>query len=193
MRRRCRAEEAGFTLIELTIAAGLLTLVVAGVDGSITEISNQHVIASQETQSIDMLQSAEETLTADVHAATSWKSVPTSTTLDFYAAIDGSNPEVTATISNHTLTVSLNGKVVDTVTSLSGPTKFSPESCHVTLAGVTTTYYVGSGVTLSKNAPSVSAPHPAKVTLSDPTVTAWNIQYSYLTAQEATGATEGCP
>lgn len=185
--------EGGFTLIEVTIAMVLLAIVVAGVDASITVINNQQVTTASATQNIDVLQTAEETLTSDIHAATSWHATPTTTSLDFYAAIDGSSPEITATIANHILTVTVAGKTLDTVRNLSSSSTFVPESCHVTVAGVSTTYYVGTGVTLSMWSPGVASQRPVKTTLSDPTVTAWNIQYSYQVAEQQTGASSGCP
>lgn len=197
--RRLACDEAGMTLVELMIATALLGLVVAAVDMSIGFVQSDSAQVAQQTQAIDQLQSAEELLTRDIHAATSWVNPPTATSLDFVASLSPNSATINATISGNTLSVTstVNGTTTQ-VANLSnldatpGDSTFSPSVCQVTLGANTVSYYVAVGVNLTVDTPRPNAPQLTRTTFSDSHVEAWNVLYAYQVAKGQTGATGTC-
>ncbi len=200
-RKRGR-DESGVTLVEMLIGFTMFSVVVATVDASINIVSNQQVQVTAQTQAIDQLQTAEETLTHDLHAVASWQSPPTATSLNFVASLPTSSsptnaPVISATIAGSTLTVTstVNGVTtkVANVTGLdSAYSGFSPWDCRtVTLAGNTVNYYVAVSVRLTMDGPKHGGAPGTRTSVSDSHVQAWNILWSWQVAGQQTGAATG--
>jgi Tfp pilus assembly protein PilW len=86
MLRRLRAklrggDQSGISLVEMMIALVLFSLVVVAVDSSLTVVQERQVQVTNGVEALDTLQAAEEVITRDISAATSWTTpaVPTST------------------------------------------------------------------------------------------------------------------
>lgn len=84
---RVARSENGFTLTEVLIALAIFSLVVISVDGSVTVLSKQAIGLSQSSQAIDQLQVAEQTVVRDVHAATSWTTLPSTVATTLTTAV----------------------------------------------------------------------------------------------------------
>ena len=205
IRNRSQRDEAGMTLVEMMIGLIMFSIVVATVDTSINVVSKQQSQVSAQTQAIDQLQTAEEALTHDLEAVSSWQTPPTATSLTFVASLptagSSSNaPTINAAISGTTLNITstVNG-VTTTVAKVSGidPTYsgFSPWECRtVSLAGNTVNYYVAVSVRLTVDGPRYGAAPGTKTSVSDSHVQAWNVLWAYQVAGAQTGATTGtCP
>jgi len=193
------------TLIEVMIGLVLFSVVVATVDASLNVVSNQQNQLTAQTQAIDHLQAAEETLTRDLQAASSWQAPPTATTLSFVASLPTTSaptnaPTINASISGDTLTVTstVNGVTtqVANVTGLdSAYSGFTPWDCRtVILAGNTVSYYVAVSVKLTVEGPKYGAASGTRTSVTDSHVQVWNVLWAEQVAGQQTGAATGtCP
>jgi type II secretory pathway pseudopilin PulG len=193
------------TLIEVMIGMALFSVVVATVDAGVNVVSSQQNQMTAQTEAVDQLQSAEETLTRDLHAASSWQGPPTATSLSFVASLPTASsptnaPTINATISEYSLTVTSTVNALTTqvakVDKLDAAySGFTPWDCRtVNLAGNTVDYYVAVSVKLTIDAPKYGAAPGPRTSVTDSHVQVWNVLWADQVAGQQTGATTGtCP
>jgi Tfp pilus assembly protein PilW len=192
------------TLIEVLVAMAIMSLVIVSVDTSVGVLNARSNSMSQSDQAIDQLQTAEQTIVRDIHAATSWCGYnPTSTTpilpctaftqapqagkLVFNAVLDGSswaNPtSFTVQISGNQLSVTKGTTTTVLASNLDAGTDpntglpysgFTWQSVTFPAASPNATYYTSIGVTLTKDSPRVGAPRITRTTTADTNVEVWN-------------------
>jgi Tfp pilus assembly protein PilW len=129
--RRTHREESGVSLVEMMIALVLFSLVVVAVDSSLTIVQERQVQVTNGTEGLDMLQVAQEAITTDLHAATSWgwtpvapatsgSVTPTPPLFLYTASLNGSTAMGIALTTTHQLQVCSNANTTTTpVTSSS--------------------------------------------------------------------------
>ena len=79
--RRRSGDESGVSLVEMLIALVLFSVVVVSVDSSLTVVQERQVQTTNSTEALNNLQVAEEAITTDLRAATTWTdpALPTTT------------------------------------------------------------------------------------------------------------------
>jgi hypothetical protein len=221
-RLRRGKDEAGVSLIELTIAMALLSVTVVAVDSSLTVVVEHQTQVTNGTEALDNLQVAEEAMTRDMISATAWTApaVPiaapaspvTAQTLVFQASLSNITNLITITLnttthqllvcSNLTLTTSGCGLSVPGVrlqaqlANIDSSSLFTFATHEVTqvVNSVTTNsfFYTSVASTLTLDSPAVGAPHVSKTTLQTPAIVTYNGVYACQTASSAVGATGAC-
>jgi len=219
MRHEPRHDESGVSLVELMVAFLLFAIVVVSVDASITVVQTHQVQVSDQTQALDTLQTAQQAITRDIHAAVTWTTpaVPTSPpgsvtaqTLAFTAQLGTGTPSISIALntSTHILTVTCTGvgcsKVSGASTTVtqaqvsnidsSSLFTFTTKEVSTTVSSVTTNsfFYTQVASTLVLDTPKVGAQHVTKTTLSNPTIVVNNVEYSCQDALSNAGASGSC-
>lgn len=196
-------DERGVGLVELMVALAIFAMVIVAVDVSLTIVTARSDGMAQSTTAIDQLQTAEQTVVQDVHAANSWcdpvptpaygcasfTQIPTATSLDFSAEVDGATNTYDFVINttSHQLTLSENGANAEILLTNLDP---SPTLTGFTVNSTTrsgTTYYTSVGISLTVDSPTVGAPRITRTTAADSQVEAWNVEYACSVPLEAAG------
>ena len=215
-------DESGVSLVEMMIALVIFSLVVVAVDSSLTVVQERQVQVTNGIEALDTLQAAEEVITRDISAATSWTTpaVPTSVpgspvtaqSLVFQASLTNVTNLITITLnttthqlqvcSNLTLTTSGCGSSVAGVhlqaqvanIDSSSLFTFTTHEVTQTISSVTTNtfFYTSVASTLTLDSPSVGAPRMSQTTLQTPEIVTYNIVYACQTASDAEGASGTC-
>jgi len=202
------------SLIEVMISVVLMSLVVTVVDVSITVIQKQNVQVTGSTQALNKIQAAQEAITADIHAATTWNSPAptttspvTATTLNFTASFNGQTPTVNIAVntSTHQLSItctaqsgapasSCNGiaLTVSNIDSATGFTLTASEVTNSTNSPANAFYYTNISSVVTLDTPSVTAPRRSQTTLTEPNLVPFNILYSCQLVLQQDGATGSC-
>jgi Tfp pilus assembly protein PilW len=221
-RRWRNKDEAGVSLIELTIAMALFSITVVAVDSSLTVVVNHQTQVTSQTEALDNLQGAEEAISRDIISATAWTTpaVPTSApaspvtaqTLVFQSSLSNVTNLVTITLNttthqlsvctNLTLTTSGCGSSVSGVRlqaqvaniDSSSLFTFTTHEVTQTINSVTTNtfFYTSVASTLTLDSPAVGAPHVTQTTLQEPALIIYNGVYACQTASSTVGATGTC-
>lgn len=203
--KRPRGAEAGFTLVEASIAMVIVMLVMVSVSASVTIVNRQSVGLSSSSQAIDQLQVAEESVVQDLHAATAWytssgcstsTSTPSEDNLHFTADVYGATPCVSVTLSSGTLTVTsaVGGKTRSqvSVSDLDSTSAVTPGAA-ISAGSPSQSFTDRLSVVLTMDSPRPGAPHETQTTVSDPTVIAFNIEYACKAAWAISpGGQSGC-
>ena len=219
--RRSR-DESGISLVEILISSMLLSIVIVSGDASVTVIQARQVQVSDRTQALDYLQTAQQAITKDLHAATTtWTSpaVPTSApgspikstnpiNLNFIADLGGGTPTISISLNtaSHVLTITCTGAgcrstgtgtvtqaQISNVDSSSGFT-FTTQEVSITSAGTTTNtfYFTTVASTLVLDTPRVGAQKVVQTTLSNPNIVTNNVEYACQDALNQAGASGAC-
>jgi len=221
MKHSVRArDESGMSLVEVMVSLVLFAVVVVTVDASVTVVQSHQVQVSDRTQALDYLQSAQQAITEDLHAATpnGWTSptVPTSapgspitqTSLAFSAQLGGGTPTISIALntSSHVLTVTCtgtgcrpNGSGAVTQAQIANVDSTSlftltTKEVSTTANSVTTNafFFTSAASTLILDTPKVGAQNVSQTTLSDPTIVLNNGEYACQSALSAVGASGSC-
>jgi prepilin-type N-terminal cleavage/methylation domain-containing protein len=215
-------DESGVSLVEMMIALVIFSLVVVAVDSSLTVVQERQVQVTNGIEALDTLQAAEEVITRDISAATSWTTpaVPTSVpgspvtaqSLVFQASLTNVTNLITITLntathqlqvcSNLTLTTSGCGSSVAGVhmqaqvanIDSSSLFTFTTHEVTQTISSVTTNtfFYTSVASTLTLDSPSVGAHRVSQTILQTPEIVSYNIVYACQTASDAEGASGTC-
>jgi prepilin-type N-terminal cleavage/methylation domain-containing protein len=220
--RRHGRDQAGVTLIELTIAMALLAITVVAVDSSLTVVVEHQVQMTNQTEALDNLQGAQEAMTRDILGATAWTTpaVPTTApstpvtaqTLVFQASLSGITNLITISLnttthqlqmcSNLTLTTSGCGSSVagvrlqSQVANIDSASLFTFTTHEVTqtINSLTTNtfFYTSVASVLTLDSPAVGAPRVSQTTVQTPAIVIYNMAYSCQTASSNEGASGTC-
>jgi prepilin-type N-terminal cleavage/methylation domain-containing protein len=215
-------DESGVSLVEMMIALVIFSLVVVAVDSSLTVVQERQVQVTNGIEALDTLQAAEEVITRDISAATSWTTpaVPTSVpgspvtaqSLVFQASLTNVTNLITITLntathqlqvcSNLTLTTSGCGSSVAGVhmqaqvanIDSSSLFTFTTHEVTQTISSVTTNtfFYTSVASTLTLDSPSVGAHRVSQTILQTPEIVSYNLVYACQTASDAEGASGTC-
>ncbi len=208
------------SLVEVLVSLVLFAVVVVTVDASVTVVQSHQVQVSDRTQALDYLQSAQQAITKDLHAAipTGWTSpaLPTSapgspitaTSLAFSAQLGAGTPTISIALNTttHVLTVTCTGTGcrsagTGTVTQASIANvdssslfTLTTKEVSITANSVTTNsfFFTSAASTLILDTPKVGALNAYQTTLSDPNIVINNDEYACQSALSATGATGSC-
>ena len=217
--RRMARDESGISLVEVLLSSLLFAVVIVSVDASVTVIQTRQVQVNDRTRALDDLQTAQQAITRDVHAATTtWTSpaVPTSapaqpitaTSLSFTASLGGGTPTINISLntSTHVLSVTCAGTgcrstgsgtitqaQISNVDSSSLFT-FTTQEVSTVNSGVTTNtfYFTTVASKLVLDTPKVGAQKVTQTTLSDPNIVTNNVEYACQNALSQVGASGSC-
>lgn len=221
LRRRC-GDESGVSLVEMMIALVLFSVVVVSVDSSLTVVQERQVQVTNGAEALNNLQVAQEAITTDLRAATTWTvpAVPTTAPsgpitpnpLLFDADINGITlVGIALNATTHQLQVCTNANPTTPVTTTtvctgSGITMqaqvnnvdssssftLSTHEVSTTISGTNSWYYTSAATDLIVDTPKVGATHVSQVALQSPTVVSYGGLYSCQAALSAVGATGSC-
>jgi len=216
-----RRDEAGISIVEVMISSLLMAVCFVSVDTSITILQTHQVQINDRTQALDYLQTAQQAISRDVHAATTTWTTPalptsmpsqpiTATALTFTASLGGGTPTINIALNTatHVLTVTCTGvgcrpgAVATTVvtqaqiSNVDSSSLFTLTTAHVstTNGGVTTNafYFTSVASRVVVVTPKVGSPQAYTTTLAAPSIVANNAEYACLSALNSTGATGSC-
>jgi len=209
------------TLVEVLISALLFSIVIVTVDASVTVVQSHQVQVSDRTQALDYIQTAQQAITHDIHAATTtWTTPPvptsmpgsplTGTTLAFAASLGGATPSINISLntSTHVLTVTCTGvgcspsagagTVVTQaqIANVDSSSLFTltTKEVSITANSVTTNAFFFTTVSSSVivDTPKVGAHNAYQTTLADPNIVANNVEFACQSALGSTGASGSC-
>jgi type II secretory pathway component PulJ len=106
-------DERGQSLVEVMIAVVLFGVVVVAVDSSITVIQERHVQVTNQIEALDNLQVAQEAITTDLRAASTWTtpalptSAPSQAITASWSGSGGCGLVFTATLKSNTATIDI--------------------------------------------------------------------------------------
>ena len=209
------------SVIEVMISALLLSICLVTVDTSVSIMVSHQTQVTQRTQALDALQTAQEAITHDVHAATDTWTTPalptsmpsqpvTSTSLAFTASLGGGTPTINVSLntSTHVLTVTCTGVGCHTgagsttvytqaqISNVDSGSLFTLTTKEVTATSgsvaTNTFFYTTVGSSLTVDTPSVGAANVFHSTLADPNIVTNNAEYACQTALSGIGATGSC-
>ena len=217
-----RGDESGVSLVEMLIAMAMFAIVVVAADSSLTVIQERQTYVTNSTEALDAVETAQEAITTDIHAANLWTTpaVPTSQpgspvtaqTLVFQASLSNVTKLVTITLNtsthqlqvctNVTLTTSGCGSGVSgvqlqaTLANVDSSSLFTMSTDEVsqTISGLTTNtfFYTAVSSTLTIDSPKVGAPRVSQTTITSPTIVAYGATFSCQTAEGEEGASGTC-
>jgi Tfp pilus assembly protein PilW len=210
------------SLIEILIASMLFSVIVVVVDASINVVQAHQVQISDRTQALDNLQTAQQAITRDIHAAntTTWTTptVPTSApgtpitsqTLAFNASLGGGTPAINISLNTttHILTVTCTGlgcrpgssstgaMTQARIANVDSSSLFTLTTSEVsdTSNSVTTNafFFTTISSTLVLDTPKVGATKLFQTTLADPNIVTNNVEYACQSALAESGASGSC-
>jgi prepilin-type N-terminal cleavage/methylation domain-containing protein len=221
-RRLRRRGESGVSLVEMMIAMALLSVVVVAVDSSLSVVQKHQVQVANGTAALDNIQTAQEVITRDIHAATAWTTpaVPTSVpaqpvtaqTLVFTALLNSASGTVTVALNTTTHVLTVTCADISSDKACGGPAGGTQTQAKVanidssslftmttdevsqTINSVTTHTFFFTSVasTLVVDSPSVGAVNMSQTTLSSPALVTYNIVYGCETSADEEGASGTC-
>jgi len=184
-------DERGIGLVELAVAMAITAILISVVASSMMVVSGQTSSLSRQTQAIDELQTAEQTIVREIHAAVTWCSTPTTSQLSFSADLPGTaSPVFDLNLSSGELTVATatscppggTWSASSTLASgLSSASAFSippGASWTGTVTGNSYSFWTSVGVTLTIDTPAPGGVGSVKTTVADPSVQVWNQLYT---------------
>ena len=209
------------SVIEVMISALLLSICLVTVDASVSIMVTHQTQVTQRTEALDALQTAQEAITHDVHAATDTWTTPalptslpsqpvTATTLAFTASLGGGTPTINIGLntSTHVLTVTCTGVGCHTgatstsvftqaqISNVDSASLFTLTTKEVTTVNGSVTansfFYTTVGSSLIVDTPSVRAANIFHTTLADPNIVTNNAEYGCQAALSGIGATGSC-
>jgi hypothetical protein len=194
------------------ISVVLMSLVITAVDVSITVIQKQSVAVGDRTNALNNIQLAQEAITRDLHAVSTWNTpAPTSTTpvtattLNFTASLDGQTPTINIALNTttHALAITCTDASAPTacngnnlsIANIDSSTVFTLTASEVTNSNNTPAnafYFTNISSVVTLDTPSVTAPRKFQTTLTEPNLVPFNILYACQLALQQNGATGSC-
>lgn len=147
--------EAGYSLAEMLIAMAIFALVVSVVYVSVSVLTARSTGLTESSEAIDQLQTAEQTIVQDLHAASSWSTSPASVATTLVTALSQGQTNVTdltiasvpkAITAGDTIVVGSNSAADSFIASSSVSASSSQTAVPVTSATATNAESAGSAV-----------------------------------------------